>query len=120
MIAPIEQPVSSVVRIAQEACEAEGVSLAWLRAHRRCRGLHDGIHVTPVFQRVVWRVRQAKPMQPSFPEIAVALGRTNHSSIITAYDRECRRLDLLRQERLRAIGAAVAERAFQEEAPCSH
>ncbi len=101
-------PVSSVVRMAQEACRLEGVSYTDFLMANHSRGFWSGIR-----QRVVWRMRETAigRTQPSFPEIAAAIGATNHSTAITAYQRECRRLDRELMNHRIKVGLEVAARA---------
>lgn len=83
MIAPIDQPVSSVVRIAQEACAAEGVTLDEVianRAKRKRYGTSRPWRTT--FDRAVARCI-AHNRRPSVCELGRVFG-CNHSTIIAA------------------------------------
>lgn len=86
MIAPIDQPASSVVRIAQEACAAEGVTLDEVRERRRrWNGYSTSLTWMRTFDRVCARIRD-RSQPPSYPEIA-SLFCTSHSTIIGAVRR---------------------------------
>lgn len=86
MIATVSQPVSSVVRIAQEACAAEGVTLEVVRdrANRRRP------FMACVLRRVVYRMRHTEAA-PSFPQIARAFGMNGHSTVRLAFEQEAQR-----------------------------
>lgn len=83
MIAPIDQPVSSVVRIAQEACAAEGVTLEEVRERRRQWNRYStSLAWMLTFDRVCARVR-GHESRPKYAAIAAVFG-TSHSTIIGA------------------------------------
>ena len=80
MIAPIDRPVSSVVRIAEEACAAEGVTLEEVRERRRqWNGYSTSLAWMRTFDRVCARIREHQA-RPSYPKIAGVFG-TSHSTI---------------------------------------
>lgn len=77
---------SSVVRIAEEACRAEGADLDTVRERRRRHGGYSTTHEwMRRFARVCARIR-AHPTRPSYPEIAAVFG-TSHSTIHEAVRR---------------------------------
>lgn len=93
MIAPIDQPVSSVVRIAQEACAAEGVTLEEVKANRAKRKRYGTVRAwRTTFDRAVARCLDHNRI-PSVCELGAVFG-CNHSTIIAAGKRGRASLDI--------------------------